>query len=362
MRVSMPHMGNLYIPMKTLLLELNVDTVIPPMNSQRTLSLGTKYSPEGLCIPFKLTLGNFIEAAELGADTLLMAGGHGICRLGYYARTQEQILHELGYDVEIVRLGVSERKLFGFMDMVKRLSNNAPWRKIIPAFRFGIAKMDALDDIEKEVHRIRPREQTKGTANRTYSKAIKAIDEADRYSSVKRVLKNYLAELRQIPQKADARPLTVGVIGEFYVVLEPFSNLDVENELGKLGVEVKRPLFISEWTKFNLFFGLGKRFRKDDKTKFHEAAMPYLKRDVGGEGWETVGEKVFYAGKYDGLVHLAPFTCMPEIVAQNIMPSTKENIPVLTIFCDEQMGKPGMLTRVEAFVDLLKRRRQKFNN
>ena len=143
MRVSLPHMGNLYIPMKTLLQELNVDTVIPPMNSQRTLSLGTKYSPEGLCIPFKLTLGNFIEAAELGADTFLMAGGYGICRLGYYARTQEKILHEMGYDVEIVHLGVSERKFFGFMDMVKRLSNNAPWRKIIPAFRFGIAKMDA---------------------------------------------------------------------------------------------------------------------------------------------------------------------------------------------------------------------------
>jgi predicted nucleotide-binding protein (sugar kinase/HSP70/actin superfamily) len=348
--------------MKTLLQELNVDTVIPPMNSQRTLSLGTKYSPEGLCIPFKLTLGNFIEAAELGADTFLMAGGYGICRLGYYARTQEKILHEMGYDVEIVRLGVSERKLFGFMDMVKRLSNNAPWRKIIPAFRFGIAKMDALDDIEREVHRIRPREQTKGTANRTYSRAVKAIDEADSYGSVKRVLKNYLAELKQIPQNMDIRPLIVGVIGEFYVVLEPFSNLDVENELGKLGVEVRRALFISDWTKFNLFFGIVKKFRKDEKTRFHEAAMPYLKRDIGGEGWETVGEKVLYAKTYDGLVHLAPFTCMPEIVAQNIMASTKENIPVLTIFCDEQMGKSGMITRVEAFVDLLKRRRQKFNN
>ena len=362
MRVSLPHMGNIYIPMKTLLQELNVDTVIPPMNSQRTLSLATKYSPEGLCIPFKLTLGNFIEAAELGADTFLMAGGYGICRLGYYARTQEKILHELGYDVEIVRLGVSERKLFGFMDMVKRLSNNAPWHKIIPAFRFGIAKMDALDDIEREVHKIRPKEKTKGMANRTYSRAIQAIDEADSYGSVKRMLKNYLAELKQIPQNTAIRPLIVGVVGEFYVVLEPFSNLDVENELGKLGVEVRRALFISDWTKFNLFFGIVKKFRKDEKTRFHEAAMPYLKRDIGGEGWETVGEKVLYADKYDGLVHLAPFTCMPEIVAQNIMASTKENIPVLTIYCDEQMGKSGMITRVEAFVDLLKRRRQKFNN
>ena len=103
-------MGNLYIPMKTLLRELNVDMVIPPMNSQRTLSLGTKYSPEGLCIPFKLTLGNFIEAAELGADTLLMAGGYGICRLGIYAKTQEKVLHDLGYNVEMIELGVDGKQ------------------------------------------------------------------------------------------------------------------------------------------------------------------------------------------------------------------------------------------------------------
>ena len=362
MRVSLPHMGNMYVPMKTLLRELNVDTVIPPMNSQRTMSLATKYSPEGLCIPFKLTLGNFIEAAELGADTLLMASGHGTCRLGTYAKTQEKILHDLGYNVEMIELGVAENKLAGFMELTKRISNNAPWRKIIPAFRFGIAKMDYIDDIERAMQKIRAREAVKGTAFRIYSKAVKAIDDAAGMSSLKKVKKNYLDQLAQVPLNGNSRPIRVCIVGEFYVVLEPFSNLDVENELGKLGVEATRSLYISEWLKFGLFFGVLKKFRKDKNAILHEAAMPYLKRDIGGEGWETVGHKVIGGEHYDGLVHLAPFTCMPEIVAHNIMSSTRENIPVLTIFCDEQMGKQGMLTRVEAFVDLLKRRREKFKN
>jgi predicted nucleotide-binding protein (sugar kinase/HSP70/actin superfamily) len=72
-----------------------------------------------------------------------------------------------------------------------------------------------------------------------------------------------------------------------------------------------------------------------------------------------VGEKIRLAPEYDGLVHLAPFTCMPEAIAQNIMLTTKEDIPVLTILCDEQLGKAGLLTRVEAFVDLLEWRRRK---
>ena len=359
MRIGMPHMGNLYIPFKALFQRVGVDLVIPPVNNQRTLSLGVKYSPEGLCIPFKLTLGNLIEAAELGADTLLMPGGYGICRLGYYAKTQEQILRDLGYNFEMVCLSVSEQKLAGLLKLIKRLSNNASWFKIISAFRFGLTKLNALDRIERTVQRVRAIEQVKGTANRLYVKAIKAIDDADDYNTLKKVEIDYIGELNQVTEDSQAQPLIVGITGEFYVVLEPFSNLDIESELGKLGVEVRRTTFVSEWLKFSLFLNpLG----VNEKDRIHKAALPYLKRDIGGDGWESVGEKVLHAKEYDGLIHLAPFTCMPETVAQNIMPSTRENIPVLTILCDEQLGKAGMLTRLEAFVDLLERKRRAGNN
>ena len=309
--------------------------------------------------PFKLTLGNVIEAAELGADTLLMPSGSGICRLGYYAKVQEQILHDLGYNFEMVKLSVSERKLWGLLKIIKRLSNNAPWTRIVSAFRFGLTKLNTLDRVERVVQKIRAIELVKGTANRLYAKAIKAIDEADDYNTLKKVQIGYIDQLNQVAKNPQAQPLIIGVAGEFYVLLEPFSNLDVESELGKLGVEVRRRLFVSEWTKFSLFLNsLG----ISETVRIHKAALPYLKRDVGGDGWESVGEKVLHTKEYDGLIHLAPFTCMPEIVAQNIMSSTKENIPVLTILCDEQVTKTGMLTRLEAFVDLLERKRRAGNN
>jgi len=360
MRIGMPHMGNVYIPFKALFQRLNVELVLPLVNNQRTLSLGVRHSPEGLCIPFKLTLGNLIEAAELGADTLIMPSGYGICRLGYYATIQEQILHDLGYkNVEIIGIDFSERKLLGLLKTIKRLSNNAPWTRIISAFRIGLAKLKTLDRIERMVQKVRPLELVKGTANKLYAKAIKAIDEADDNNALKKVQVDYINQLNQVAKDPKTQPLIVGIVGEFYVLLEPFSNLDVESELGKLGVEVRRRLFISDWTKFTLFLNsLG----INEVAKIHKAALPYLKRDVGGDGWESVGEKVLHAKEYDGLIHLAPFTCMPEIVAQNIMPSTKENIPVLTILCDEQITKTGMLTRLEAFVDLLERKRRVDNN
>ena len=361
MRISLPHMGNLYIPFKALFERLGVDYVIPPASSQRTLSLGAKYSPEGLCIPFKLTTGNLIEAAESGADTILMPAGNGICRLGYYANIQQQILQDLGFNnVKIVKVGVSDDKLSGLFRTVKRLANNASWFDIIFAFRFGLQKLNALDEAERNAQRIRPVEKVKGTANQVFASAVKAIDAANNDRELKAARQDYTGRFESVPQKENARPLIVGIIGEFYVVLEPFSNFDIENELGKLGVEVRRTTFVSEWTEFNFFLNpLG----VDEKERLHRAASPYLKRDIGGEGWESVGEKVMHHRQYDGIVHLAPFTCMPEIIAANIMPSTKENIPVLSVLCDEQMAKAGLITRLEAFVDLLaRRRRTKYND
>lgn len=90
-------------------------------------------------------------------------------------------------------------------------------------------------------------------------------------------------------------------------------------------------------------------------------AHPYLNELIGGHGLNSIGEIVIYAEDgYDGVIQLAPFSCIPEIMAKGIVPrvSREEGIPVMTIFIDEQTAAAGVLTRLEAFLDLLKRRRE----
>ena len=71
---------------------------------------------------------------------------------------------------------------------------------------------------------------------------------------------------------------------------------------------------------------------------------------------QTEMEKAFRAGDagYDGIVQLLPFTCMPDTIAKSILPavSKAEDMPVLTLIVDEQTGKAGVHTRLEAFLDL----------
>ena len=348
MRLGLPHMGNIYVVVKAIANQLGIDLITPPPTSQRTLSLGVKYSPEMVCLPFKLTLGNMIEALELGADTTLMPGGAGPCRFGYYHKVQESILRKLGYNFYMIT------EEHGIMRMGRYLANGAPLWKVIPALRFGLAKLKALDELERMVHKIRAIERDKGEATQIYRDGVKVIDNAGDYKSLNQAKREHLEKLMSLPTITSPAPLKVGITGEFFVVLDPFANMDIEIELGKLGVEVRRSLFIGEWVRLNPFvYAFGLR----EKDRSHKAAKPYLSRHVGGDGWQSVGEKVLHAGDWDGIVHLEPFGCMPEIMARNIMPSIKNGLPVLNIIYDEHAGKAGIITRLEAFVDMLYRRK-----
>jgi len=59
MIISFPHMGALSIVLQALFTSLGRKVILPPAISKRTLELGVKYSPEAVCLPFKITLGNF---------------------------------------------------------------------------------------------------------------------------------------------------------------------------------------------------------------------------------------------------------------------------------------------------------------
>jgi predicted nucleotide-binding protein (sugar kinase/HSP70/actin superfamily) len=106
---------------------------------------------------------------------------------------------------------------------------------------------------------------------------------------------------------------------------------------------------------------MGGFIKKSNHKKIISCAEPYLNYWVGGHGQETVGSTVDFARrKYDGVIQIGPLTCMPEIVAQTILPmvSEKEHIPCMTMYFDEQSGKAGIITRLEAFVDMVTRRRE----
>ena len=90
-------------------------------------------------------------------------------------------------------------------------------------------------------------------------------------------------------------------------------------------------------------------------------SQKYLSMEIGGHAKECIGEAVLSCNEgFDGAIQIFPLGCMPEIVSKSILPSISRdnNFPVMSLVVDDMTGEAGYITRVEAFIDLLERRRE----
>ena len=359
MRITAPYVGHIWMILRTLGVMTGLEVVPPPPPTRRTVSLGVANSPEWMCFPFKVVLGNFYEAIELGADTVLMADGPQLCRLGYYSRLFEQILHETGHpEVRVLSLNWQDEQVVALGKFLRvLLGDQVSWRTVAGLIRHALGAFSLIEEVEQRVHYLRPRAQDYRAVENIWKGAEGRVGAALNGRQLKEARRELFTDLDALPLRPEAEPLRVGILGEFIMAMDPFYNFDLEAELGRRGVEVKRFSWVTSWAKVWLF--LAAVGQSHDKA-VRRAAAPYLTRDVSGEGMQTIGETVLMAQDgFDGIVHLQPFTCLPEIVAQNILPNVMRDhdIPVLEMIVDEQTGKMGLLTRLEAFVDLMSRRR-----
>lgn len=355
MKITFPHMGNAHIAIRALLEELRLEVISPPPISERTLELGTKYSPDFACLPLKINLGNFIEALENGADTILMAGGWGPCRFGYYAQVERDILHDLGYDCQMIILEAPDSRVSELFGQLKALGQNVSAWEAFKAVKFAWKKLHMVEEIEKEFIYTLPRAKNKKRAEEIYDKGLEEISNSGR-GQIEQAAAMTLQHLRSL-EKYEADPLKIGLVGEIYTVLEPAANYHMVRSLGRLNVEVDNSIYISEWLNEHLLGGI---LKKSNHQQIIKCAHPYLGHFVGGHGIETVGCAVNYARQgFDGVIQIGPLTCMPEIVAQSILNrvSREEKIPCMTLYFDEHAGAAGIQTRLEAFTDMLSRRK-----
>lgn len=361
--IGFPTMGYLDVALRSALRHCGVEAVKTPSPSKTTVELGRELAPEFACFPLVVTLGQMRQVLEKGANVLLMVGGKGRCRLGWYAQIQEILLKKKGYNFRMAIIDSPvplKTQWKGFRDTIKWLTNGASWPRFIKALSFGVYKLTALDKGEMLLQKMRAIETERGEADKIFKKYLLRLESCDTFTGVKKEWKYFQQEMAAIATTS-TNPLHVFIVGEIWVVLEHFVNNYLEKFLGThphYRVHTHRDLYTSNWFKLHV---LQNRKLKKREKYIHQAAKTYLTTKVGGHGLDTVGLTVL--GKeegMDGIIHVFPFTCMPEIVAQNILVKVSKelDIPVLTQIISEQTGEAGYQTRLEAFLDVLLERRE----
>lgn len=363
MNITFPHLGNTFICVKSLLDDLGINYVIPPFNNKKALELGTKYAPEMVCLPLKINIGNYIQAYEMGADTILMAGGCGPCRFGYYSQLHKEILQDAGYNMDIITLEALSGNSKGFGNNIKKIIPDKTSLLKLPLSLKQVVKIAKLtDELELLSFKIRAREYETGNVDRIYKefkeKALKTIGSRQLLA----LIKDTMNQLHSVRLNDQLKPLRIGFVGEIYTGIEQFASFEIQEKLGRMGVEVDRKITVSNWIIEHM---IKKGLHLPRDMKYAEAARPWLGAMIGGHAQETIGNTVLYAQNgYDGVIQVFPFSCMPEIVAESILPSVERelDIPVLTLIIDEMTGEAGYMTRVEAFIDMLESRREREKN
>lgn len=349
--VSIPHLGNYYVAVKPILTLFGEDVIIPPHNSRYTLEIGNKYSPESACIPFKYFLGNFIEALDKGANLLIQLGGG--CRMGFYGEVQMQILRKLGYQFDFLKL-TNNTNIIKIAQDIKRLVPSLSYWRISKQLYMGYRKAYAIDVIEDTMRRNMGFELQKGSHERLFKAYLAKLDKTETLADVNALLEQYRGYFAKLPLNKPENPLRVGVVGEIYVVLEPFSNFFIEKEMARYGIEVHRHLSASEFIVNNL--NIQKQLKKSVK-----ASAPYSYNYLGGHGTGSVEEAIQYAqAGFAGLIHVKPFGCIPEINAMPALHNISKDyqFPILYFSFDTLTSETGIKTRLEAFYDMLSMRNE----
>lgn len=310
-RVSLPHLGKYTGLIKKLGGFLKWDVVLPPVPSEETVGLGVRHMNEMMCLPAKVTLGSFIQVSEGGVQDFIMFDSCGQCRLKTYWILQQRVLRKLGYNATIhpVRLGPK---------------------------------------VLRDIKAIDP--------SISYWKALRAV--IGLFCDVLKLDKELWHELPD-----ETSQVRIGIVGEIYTILEPTVNKNLVKKIEKMGALAHNSLPLSYFI-FKRFYNRGWLKRRGVDRKVYliaqRRAHKYFPKGIGGHGNESIIHTIYYAlKKFDGVIHVLPFPCMPESTVAAVLDdiSRDYNIPVMRLIFDAHTAEAGLDTRLEAFVDVLKRKK-----
>jgi predicted nucleotide-binding protein (sugar kinase/HSP70/actin superfamily) len=138
-------------------------------------------------------------------------------------------------------------------------------------------------------------------------------------------------------------PLTLAVVGHPYLLKDAFVNLSLLSRLRAMGTRLLTPDMLPEGVADAAVV----RFAG-------EAYWAYASSLVGA------GVCFLEGGQIDGLVTVLAFGCAPDsgLVPALGLAAREFGVPMLTLMLDEHSGDAGLVTRIEAFVDLMERKKR----
>ncbi|MBO8158683.1 acyl-CoA dehydratase activase-related protein [Thermosyntropha sp.] len=293
---------------------LGAEVVKSSPTSKKTVDIGVNLAVDEACFPIKVYYGHVSDLLKKDVDYIFVPRFISI-------ETRSYICPKFMGLPDMIKAGIKE--LPEIIDMTVDLSRTDK------GFKQEILKTGSFFTNNKK--------KIKEAYNY-------ALEEYKRFGELVRqgytrqeAIKVWEGEEVFLSEKAD---LNIGVLGHGYSLYDDFISMSIVKRLRDMGAKVHLPEHI-----------------KGEDIEKEAASLP--KRVFWTLGRKMVGS-AFYMDKnsdIDGIIYVACFGCGPDsLIGEVIERKVKKPFMLLTV--DEHTGEGGIVTRLEAFCDMLIRRRK----
>jgi len=317
--------------------QLGLKVVVTPPTSRCLVELGAGRAVDEACLPVKVFYGH-VMALRDKVDAVFLPRVVSLQRGTYTCP-----------------------KLLGLPDMVRHNIDRLP-RTIIADFdetRRGKGLNEAALALAKRLgggpERARTAVAAAWRAWRRFRTALSgglSFEEAVQWSLAGRAGKPGAGEApRPVEPGSWSRPASrnglvrIGLVGHAYNLFDRGANLDLWRRLEALGCRLLTSEMLTEeevaaesrLAPKEIFWSSGRRIL---------AAVARFRR----------------GGLVDGIIHLESFGCGPDSMVGEIAEREtrrESDLPYMALTLDEHTGEAGLITRLEAFVDMLEQRRRR---
>jgi predicted nucleotide-binding protein (sugar kinase/HSP70/actin superfamily) len=318
-----------YFPLwKTLLEGLGAEVVVSRETSEALLENGVRYCVDDICVPVKLYYGHVLDIKD-AIDYLFVQ------RLVSVEKSKMD--------------SFTCPKLMGLPDMIKGSIDDLP---PLMEFRLDINRYPLKKTARMLAAPLAPSASKLRAALKRAVAVQKLFEEqlltgADPASSMRRVLKNGKGNgehRREWPRGNKPKDLNIALVGHEYLIHDRFISHDLPRKLERQGANV---FYMTQVPPSVIDREIG---------RYPEISWSYEKFLLGAASHFLRREDVH------GVMIVMGFACGPDSIVSEIITRevrTEDSPPVMTLVLDEHTGEAGVTTRVEAFVDLVRRSRRK---
>jgi len=301
--------------------KLGLEVVTSDKTTTKLINDGSKFLVSDTCLPIKVYVGHLINLLDKGVDTIfvpsLQSSGYKINNCSKVRGLPEIIRNVINRPFKMIEPTLDKTEGIGLKDFCYETAK-----------QLEITEKSLIDSAIKE-----------GWA--CYNNFLKMVKSGIPHNKAIENAINNKIETRHFEV---VKPLSVVVMAHGYNLFDERISMNLLKKLDKIGVHAYTGLNISKEAAIDSIQKLGE--------------IQYWANEL-----DLTGAAAYYMlnNKVDGIIALSAFGCGPDslMVDEIQYHAQLRNMPMLNLTIDEHTGEAGFVTRLEAFIDMLSRKKIK---